>query len=68
MNAQEYMKIAKRDSTVIAALRNALEVMQLTHGARITMAGVAGSLNYEKQMLALRDALFVLCVDPDEPA
>ena len=60
--------MVKRDSAVIAALRAALEAMQLTHGARIIMGGVTGSLNFEQQMLDLRDALSLLCVDPDEPA
>ena len=68
MSPQEYIGIAQRHSKVVRALTDALEVMKLTHGAKITMAGVTGTLNYEKQMLDLRDALLLLCVDPDETA
>jgi hypothetical protein len=68
MTIQEYIGIVKRDSVVVAALRAALEAMQLTHGATIIRGGVTGSLNFEKQMLDLRDSLSLFSVDPDEPA
>ena len=66
MNTQEYIGLVKHDSEVVAALRGALEAMQLTHGARVIMGGVTGLLNFEKQMLDVRTALSLLCVDPDE--
>lgn len=66
MDTAKYVAGVERDGRVVAALQQALEAMRLTHGARITMCGVSGTLNYEQQMLAVRDALFLLCVDPDE--
>ena len=67
MDGTKYVEVAVRDSAVISAMRNALEAMRLTHGAKITMCGVTGTLNYEREMLAIRAALTLLCVDPDEP-
>ncbi|WLI89229.1 hypothetical protein Q4S45_21445 [Massilia sp. R2A-15] len=66
MDTVKYLAILERDGQVIAALQNSLEAMRLTHGARITMCGVSGTLNFEPQMLAIRDALSRLGVDPDE--
>lgn len=67
MDGETYLASAKRDAIVAAALRGALQAMMLTHGAKITMAAVSGTLNYEREMLELRDALLILGLDPDEP-
>lgn len=67
MDGLAYLARAQRDAKIVSALKRALEAMALTHGGRINMAGIAGTLNYEPEMLSLRDALALLGVDPDEP-
>lgn len=66
MDGGTYLAAAERDGKLVAALRSALQAMILTNGVRITMVGMSGSLNYEREMLLLRDALTLLAVDPDE--
>lgn len=64
---KDFIAQAERDSRVIVSLRMTLEAMEITHGSRITMAGVAGVLNYSKEIRAVREALTLLGADPDEP-
>lgn len=66
MNGTKYIELAKRDAEVIFALSLTLEALRLTHGARIIINSVSGHLNFEQQMLAMRGALAILGVDPDE--
>lgn len=66
MDISIYLAGAERDGKIIAALQRALQALTLTHGGSITMAGVSGTLNFEREMLDLREALTLLAVDPDE--
>lgn len=66
MNGAIDMTEAERDTKLAAALRGALQAMMLTHGSTITMVGVSGSLNFERQMLELTEALILLAVETDE--
>ena len=66
MDGSAYLESAERDGKIVTALHRALEAMMLTHGGRITMVGVSGTLNFEREMLGLREALALLAVDPDE--
>lgn len=68
MDGLAYLAGAERDGKIVAALRRALQAMMLTHGGKITMIGISGTLNYEQEMLGLREALALLAVDPDESA
>lgn len=68
MDGPAYLASAQRDGKIIAALHRALQAMRLTHGGRITLVGVSGTLNFENEMLGLNEALFLLASDPDEPA
>lgn len=67
MDGAIFLAGAERDGKIIASLQRALQAMALTHGGRITMVGVSGALNFEKEMLGLREALTLLAIDPDEP-
>ena len=49
------------------SLRSRAYSRMLTYGGKITMVGVSGTLNFEREMLAVREALALLAVDPDEP-
>lgn len=66
MDGSIYLAGAQRDGKIVNALHRALQAMMLTHGGRITMVGVSGTLNFEREMLGLREALALLAVDPDE--
>lgn len=66
MDGATYLAAAERDAKLAAALQRALQAMMLTHGGRITMVGVSGTLNFEREMLAMREALALLAIDPDE--
>lgn len=68
MDGSGYLAGAERDGKIVSALHRALQAMMLTHGGRITMVGVSGTLNFEREMLGLREALSLLAVDPDESA
>lgn len=68
MNGAAYLAGAERDAKIVSALHRALQAMMLTHGGKITMVGVSGTLNFEREMLGMREALALLAVDPDEPA
>lgn len=68
MDGSTYLAGAERDGKIVTALHRALEAMMLTHGGKITMLGVSGTLNFEREMLGLREALSLLAVDPDESA
>lgn len=67
MKATKFVALAERDAEIIVVLMRLLEVMRVTHSARITMAGVIGVLNYKQEILAIREALALLGADPDEP-
>lgn len=67
MDSAAYLVAAERDAKLVAALQRVLQAMMLTHGGRITMIGVSGTLNFEREMLAVREALALLAVDLDEP-
>lgn len=51
---------------LVAALQGALQAMMLTHGFRIGISDSSGYLNFEREMLSLREALMMLSVDPDK--
>lgn len=67
MDGEKYVSLVNRDAQLVAAWRGSLEAMMLTHGAKIIYDGVIATLNFEQQMLSIRSALVLLCVDPDEP-
>lgn len=54
------------DKNLVAALRGALQAMMLTHGCRVKLDVAFGVLNFEREMLLLREALELLSIDPDE--
>ena len=67
MDVEKYVALVERDAQLVSVLRGSLEAMMLTHGAKIIYDGVIATLNFEPQLLSIRDALVLLCVDPDEP-
>ncbi len=67
MNGATCMATDERDGKLVAALQGALQAMMLTHGCTITMIVVSGSLNFERQMFELSEALMLLAVEPAEP-
>lgn len=66
MDVEKYVALVERHAQLVSALRGSLEAMMLTHRAKIIYDGVIATLNFKPQMLSIRDALVLLCVDSDE--
>ncbi|MET0858866.1 MAG: hypothetical protein ABWY27_19120 [Telluria sp.] len=62
MDGKDFVHLAERDAILIAAVRNALRAMELTHGSIVRMEGVRGILHYESEIQKLKMALHLLGV------
>lgn len=67
MDGKHFVEIALRNSLVVEALNSAIFAMALTQGSTITLNGLRGKLNFEREISKLRDALCLLGVDPTDP-
>lgn len=63
MNGKEFVSTALRDATVVEALLSAMLAMSLTHGASVQAVGISGTLNFQREITDLSEALALLGVE-----
>ena len=67
MDGKQFLEMALRDSVLVDALHCAVYAMAMTNGCTILKDGVNGTLFFDHEIRALRDALSLLGVDTTEP-